>query len=830
MLQPTTSSETRPLQVRRRIDVHGIVQGVGFRPFVYRLAEELGLDGWVRNDAAGVTIEVEGDAGGITRMVARLRAEAPRRARIDNIEEFDCSPGRLEPGFAILESSGGRSATAIGPDSAVCPDCLAELFAPGNRRYRYALTNCTNCGPRYTITRGLPYDRSRTSMADFTQCAACRREYTSPRDRRFHAEPNACPECGPALRLLGPDGLEVAAFDPLAATVGRLQRGEIVAIKGLGGFHLACDAHDAAAVARLRLRKGRDEKPFAVMASAIASLARFADVAATERALLESPERPVVLLRKRAEADQDFPGVAPGLAWLGAMLPYTPLHYLLFHEAAGRPAGTGWLANPQDLVLVMTSANPGGEPLVTRNDEALARLAGIADAFLVHDRDIVTRCDDSVVRMSQHTNGSPSGGSAAAAAAAASVGVHLSAAGPSQGANGSPSGGSAAVARAAASVGVQFLRRARGYTPLAIKLAASGPPVAAMGGWYKNTVCVTRGDEAFVSQHIGDLDNAPTCAALEAAVAHLVAILDVHPEFVAHDLHPDFFSTHHAAVLAERWQVPLIGIQHHHAHVAAVLAEHRVDGPALGVALDGVGIGTDGGAWGGELLRIDGAQCVRLGRLRRLQLPGGDRAAREPWRMAAAALALCGRGDEIVRRFPDEPAAPMVAQMLERGIHAPRTSSMGRWFDAAAGLLGVKRRIGFEGQAAMLLEGLAERHGDVAAEPSLFSFTPDGGLDLAPLAARLCDVDDAGFGAALFHAVVVDAVAGWVEAAAHEQRVTTVACGGGCFLNAIISRGLRNTLSARGITMLEACAVPPNDGGLSLGQAWVASAVARQGS
>jgi hydrogenase maturation protein HypF len=373
------------------------------------------------------------------------------------------------------------------------------------------------------------------------------------------------------------------------------------------------------------------------------------------------------------------------------------------------------------------------------------------------------------------------------------------------------------------------MRRARGYTPLAIKLAASGPPIAAVGGWYKNTVCVTRDDEAFVSQHIGDLDNAPTCAALEETLAHLVAILDVRPEFVAHDLHPDFFSTHHAAELATRWRAPLIGVQHHHAHIAAVLAEHRVDGPVLGIALDGVGIGSDGGAWGGELLRIDGANFDRLGSLRSLQLPGGDRAAREPWRMAAAALALCGRGDDIMRRFADEPAAPMVAQMLAQGVHSPLTSSMGRWFDAAAGLLGVKRRIGFEGQAAMLLEGLAERHGVVTADPSLFAFTPDGALDLTPLVARLCDEEDAEFGAALFHAVVVAALAEWVERTVRAQGITTVACGGGCFLNAILARGMRSLLSAKGITMLEARSVPPNDGGLSLGQAWVAGHVARQG-
>ena len=780
MVHMTTSNSLRSLPVRRRIDVHGVVQGVGFRPFVYRLADELGLDGWVKNGANGVTIEVEGDATGITRMVARLRAEAPRQARIDRIEERECGPRRNTPGFAILDSSGGRSATSIGPDSAVCPECLAELFAPTDRRYRYAFTNCTNCGPRYTITRGMPYDRSRTSMAEFAQCPACSHEYASPRDRRFHAEPNACPECGPRLHLLDVDGRELTADDPIAATVARLHRGEIVAIKGLGGFHLVCDARNAAAVARLRARKAREEKPFAVMVAGVASVQPFAELTTAEHALLVSPERPVVLLRKHADTEHRLAGVAPGLAWLGVMLPYTPLHYLLFHEAAGRRPGTDWIENVQDMLLVMTSANPGGEPLVTRNDEARARLAGIADAYLVHDRDIVIRCDDSVVRTSPG--------------------------------------------------GRQFIRRARGYTPLAIKLDCAGPSIAAVGGWYKNTVCVTRGDEAFVSQHIGDLDNAPTCVALEETLAHLIAILDVRPEFIAHDLHPDFFSTRHAAELAGRWRVPLVGVQHHHAHIAAVLAEHQVGGTALGLALDGFGLASDGSAWGGELLRVDHARCDRLGHLRPLRLPGGDRAAREPWRMAAAALAIAGHGDEIVGRFADEPAAPMVAQLLAKGIHAPQTTSMGRWFDAAAGLLGVKRRIAFEGQAAMLLEGLAERHGDIPPEPSLFTITPDNELDLTPLIARLRDVADVGYGAALFHAVVVAALAKWVSGAARDQNVRTVACGGGCFLNAVLARGLRTSLSGMGIEMLEARAVPPNDGGLALGQAWVAGHVARKGN
>ncbi|HEX9302698.1 MAG TPA: carbamoyltransferase HypF [Casimicrobiaceae bacterium] len=764
-------------RVRRRINVRGIVQGVGFRPFVYRLASELSLDGWVCNDAAGVTIEAQGDEQCVARLARRLRDEAPALARVDAIEISDCAPLPDYAGFAILASGGGHAATAIGPDSAICGDCLAELFDPSDRRYRYAFINCTNCGPRYTITRRLPYDRPMTSMAAFAQCPQCLTEYRAPRDRRFHAEPNACPTCGPRLGLLDARGTPTRDGDPVAGTVARIARGEIVAIKGLGGFHLACDARNVEAVARLRERKAREEKPFAVMVGNVDSVASWAEIAPAERALLEAPERPIVLLRKRPDADTALAGVAPGLAWLGAMLPYTPLQYLVFHEAAGRPAGTAWLAAPQQLALVMTSANPGGEPLVTGNDEARARLAGIADAFLVHDRDIVVRCDDSVVRAAQG-NGKR----------------------------------------------FQFVRRARGYTPRAIRLADNGPCVVALGGHFKNTVCVTRGDEAFVSQHIGDLDNAPTCTMLMETVDHLVSILGVEPEVVAHDLHADFFSTRHAARLAARWNVPARGVQHHHSHIAAVLAEHRRAGPVLGLALDGVGLGTDGAAWGGELLHVDGARCVRVGRLAPLRLPGGDRAAREPWRMAAAALARGNMGAAIASRFADEPAAGAVATMLARGFNAPETSSMGRWFDAAAGLLGVRRRMAFEGQAAMLLEGVAERHGPVAPDCSLYTIDAANELDLTALALRLADERDAGFGAALFHATLVRALADWVTHTTEALDLTTVACGSGCFLNAILSRTLAATLAARNLTVLEARDVPPNDGGLSLGQAWVALA------
>lgn len=759
---------------RRRLVVRGIVQGVGFRPFVHRVANELALAGFVCNDAAGVTIEAQGSEAALDRFAARLRFEAPRLARVDAIEAVTLTAVEGKSGFAIVASRGGRVATAIGPDSSICPDCLAELCDPADRRYRYAFVNCTNCGPRYTITHALPYDRAQTSMAGFALCADCATEYRDPANRRFHAEPNACPRCGPLLLLTDCEG-RTRAGDPVAETLRLLRAGCIVAIKGLGGFHLACDARNVRAVAALRERKAREEKPFAVMAANVASITPLASMTPLEAGLLESPERPIVLLRKRDVVDAALEGVAPSLAWLGAMLPYTPLHYLLFHEAAGAPSGLDWLDRPHDLVLVMTSANPGGEPLVTGNDEALRRLRGIADALLFHDRDIVIRADDSVVRLD---------------------------------ANGER----------------QFLRRGRGYTPRAIRLAQRGPPVLALGGWFKNTVCATRGDEAFVSQHIGDLDNAPTCVTLEAAVEHLLSILEVRPEAVAHDLHPDFFSTRLALELAKRLGVPPIGVQHHQAHAAAVIAEHRLTGPVLGLALDGVGLGSDGSAWGGELLMVDGSQCERLGHLHPLQLPGGDRAAREPWRMAASTLALIGRGEEIRVRFNDEPGAATVGRLLERGVHSSQTTSLGRWFDAAAGLLGVRRRMTFEGQAAMLLEGLAEAHGPVAADPALFALGNDHVLDLRPLAARLADEADAAFGAALFHATLIDALAEWAAIAARDNRVQRVACGGGCFLNAILSRGLAAALSRRGLAMLEARLVPPSDGGLALGQAWVAMA------
>ena len=760
---------------RRAIRVRGAVQGVGFRPFVFCLARDMGLAGWVRNDADGVSIEVEGPALSLASFERLLRTKAPPLARVEHLQATSRAPLQREPGFRILASRQGKVTTSIPPDTATCDPCLAELFDRADRRHRYAFINCTQCGPRYTLTRKLPYDRSQTSMAAFAQCALCLSEYIDPATRRFHAEPNACPACGPALALVDARGRPVAG-DPVAATVALLRAGRIVAVKGLGGFHLACDARNADAVARLRQRKQREEKPFAVMAAGLASAALWVRAGPAEQTLLQSRERPIVLLPMQPGCAGRLVGVAPGLHVLGMMLPSTPIQFLLFHEAAGRPAGTGWLDDAHDLLLVMTSANPGGEPLVTGNGEAATRLEGIADALLRHDRDIVARCDDSVLRL---------------------------------GSGGAP----------------QFIRRARGYTPMPVKLPRPGPSVLAAGAWLKNTICITRGDEAFLSPHIGDLDNAATCRALVDMAAHLCAVLDVQPQAVAHDLHPDFFSTRFALEFAADRSLPAVPVQHHHAHVAAVAAEHGVDGPLLGLALDGFGLGEDNAAWGGELLVVDGASFTRLGHLSALAMPGGDVAAREPWRMAAAALHGIGRGAQIEARFRGRAAAAAVAQMLARGLRCPPTTSMGRWFDAAAALLHVRETSAYEGQAPMLLEALAASGEACASERELGELVrllPDGTLDPSPLIARLADADDARNGAMLFHHAVADGLARWVAAAAKTTGIRTVALAGGCFLNAVLTALLAARLGNLAIRVLEARQAPPNDGGIALGQAWVA--------
>jgi hydrogenase maturation protein HypF len=749
---------------RRRVQVLGLVQGVGFRPFVYRLAQDFGLSGWVRNCSAGVELEVQGSCDKVESMLRKIRVESPPLARISGVtvENAAIEPGQ---GFSILQSRSGAAATRIAPDTAVCADCLAELFTAGDRRYRYPFINCTNCGPRYTIAVRLPYDRANTSMAKFTQCPPCLAEYRCPDERRFHAEPNACPACGPQLKLLDAGGKPAATEDVVASAFARLQAGQILAVKGLGGFHLMCDARNADAVARLRSRKAREEKPFAVMALNVASLDDLVKFGAAEVKLLESPVRPIVLI----EQARDLPGIADGMPNLGVMLPYTPLHYLLFHQAAGCPAGAQWLSSPLPCVLVCTSANPGGEPLVHRNEEAMLRLKGIADGFLLHDREILVRADDSVLR---------------------------------------PVGNDSC-----------FIRRGRGFTPSPIELPFAGAAVLAVGGFFKSTICATRAKEAFLSQHIGELDNAATCEALEQTVEHFSRVLEFEPELVVHDLHPDFFSSRFAAQFAAERGIPVLGAQHHHAHIAAVVAEHGIEEPVLGLALDGMGLGTDGTLWGGELLRVHGADMQRLASLRPLALPGGDRAAREPWRMAAAALSALGRGAEIPHRFA-EPAAKTVAAMLARGVNAPPTSSCGRLFDAAAGLLGVKSRTSFEGQAAMLLEGWASRYGPARPHEGDYVFEGEA-LSFLPLLDRLADSRDPGHGAALFHATLAAGLAAWVTRAAGRQGLKRVALGGGCFLNAILSSELSCLLQVAGLEVCQPMQVPPNDGGLALGQAWI---------
>jgi hydrogenase maturation protein HypF len=773
---------------RRRVRVRGQVQGVGFRPYVYGLAVELGLTGWVLNDAAGVDLEIQGDLRAIAAFLHRLPSEAPALARVDAVETVEVEPvfSEAADAFRIAPSRAGAVRTGITPDAAVCPACLQELFDPADRRYRYPFINCTHCGPRYTLTRALPYDRPNTSMAAFTQCGPCQHEYDDPADRRFHAQPNACPDCGPRVSLLNPDGSLIQAPDPIGETLRRLRAGAILAVKGLGGFHLLCDARNASSVARLRVRKHREEKPLAVMAANLNALDGLVEIGAAEEQLLRSRDRPIVLLRKSPGCDETLPGVAPGLAWLGAMLAYTPLHYLLFHEAAGRPHGTAWLEakDADPWLLVCTSANPGGEPLVTDNDEAVARLAGIADALLVHDREILVRCDDSVIRVGAG--------------------------------------------------GASFLRRARGYTPNPVRLPHGGPSVLALGAWLKNTLCVTREDQAFLSQHIGDLDNAATCRSLDETARHLLDILEIRPDRIVCDQHPDFYSSQFAAVMAEELDVPLVRVQHHHAHLAAVQAEHGLDHPVLGIAMDGVGLGSDGAPWGGELLRLQGAGFERLGHIAPLALPGGDRAAREPWRMAAAALHALGRGGEVPARFPEQRLAPRLVELLEHGINSPLTTSLGRHFDAAAGLLAIKPVQRFEGQAAMLLEGLAEWHGVADPLPSGWRIGPDHTLNLLPLLAWLADFalecngahaadrPRQALAAAVFHATLATALADWIQPVAEATGIRHLVFSGGCVLNQVLMSDLERRLGGAGFEVHLPRLAPANDGGISLGQAWIA--------
>ncbi|MGJ4946562.1 carbamoyltransferase HypF [Bradyrhizobium sp. HKCCYLS1011] len=730
-------------RTRLRLHVRGAVQGVGFRPYVYGLATRYRLGGFVANDPQGVLIEVEGDHA--ADFVDALPRQMPPLARIDDIAVEHVAPA-ASAAFQIRESGRGRVATRITPDAATCPQCLAELFDPDSRFYLYPFVTCTDCGPRFTIAERLPYDRATTAMKAFALCEACSADYADPAGRRFHAEAISCPRCGPRLSH---DLEEIAAA---------LEDGRIVAIKGLGGYQLLCDARNEAAVRCLRARKQRDQKPFAVMVADAAAVAGIADVDATERALLETVARPIVLLRSRPGL---APSIAPGLVRIGVMLPVAPLHHLIFHALNARSRSS----DAAHWALVCTSANISGEPLLIDNAEAGRRLAGIADLVVTHDRDIVTRADDSVVSV---VAGQP-----------------------------------------------HFIRRARGYVPEPIRLARKVPSVLAVGGHLKSTVTLTRGDEAFVSQHIGDLDTVAAIRFFEETIAHLTHVLDVEPVAVAHDLHPDMASTRFADASGR----PTIAVQHHHAHAASVMAEHGHTGPAIALVLDGYGYGSDGGNWGGELLLCGGASFRRIGHLAALKMPGGDRAAREPWRMAAALLHGLDRSDEIPRRFSAHAQAQYLPSLLERS-DTPVTTSAGRLFDAAAGLLGICPLQSYEGEAAMKLEALVR-------ETSICDRgweVTDGVLSLRPLFERLladatAPVDAAG----LFHGTFAAACVDWVVRAARPLNMSDIVLSGGCFLNAHLTGQIERGCRAAGLNPLRPRRLPPNDGGLSLGQAWIAA-------
>jgi hydrogenase maturation protein HypF len=762
---------------RRVIAVHGIVQGVGFRPFVYGLASRLRLHGFVKNQTGGVLIEVQGDASSLDAFLAELATRPPPLARIDRLSWERQAP-RAERQFRIEPSrEGAAEAVFVGPDVATCEECLAEVFDPGDRRYHYPFLNCTNCGPRLTIMTGAPYDRERTTMAPFPMCAACRAEYEDPADRRFHAQPTACPDCGPRLQALEASGRPIATSDPLGRFAAALLAGQIGALKGLGGYHLVCDARDGAAVAELRRRKHRDEKPFAVMVRDLEAAGLLCELLRGERALLQSPRRPIVLLRKRPSLEV-AESTAPGNPCLGVMLPYTPLHHLLLRAVGGAP-------------LVMTSGNRSDEPIAYEDDDALRRLAGIADLFLTHDRPIHVRCDDSVTRLVD--------------------GRELP------------------------------VRRSRGYAPEPVPLPLECPaPILAVGGQLKGTFALGRGRHGFLSHHLGDLDHYDAYRAFVKDIALYQRLFAVAPEVIAHDLHPDYASTRYALDRARArpgGQSPsrLVAVQHHHAHLSSCMAENALAGPVIGVTFDGTGFGTDGTVWGGEFLIGDYRHFRRAAHLRCVGMPGGEQAVREPWRMAVAHLRDAGEGTSSLKGRLTALALRTVETMLEKGFNTPRTSSAGRLFDAVAALAGVRERAAYEGQAAVELEWLAAGVAPDEGYPFEVAATPAGNpagatfvVDTRPLiravAADAARRTEAARIARRFHAAVVEIIAAVCGRLRATTGCTTVVLSGGVFLNALLSSEVSARLAGAGFRVYRHRLVPPNDGGLSLGQLAVAAA------
>ena len=746
---------------RGRIHVEGIVQGVGFRPFVHSLANRLGLAGFVANDPAGVTIEVEGGGAEIAEFISTIHNGAPPLAVVEHVA-YEDAPSRGERTFEIVHSrDAGDRRALISPDIATCADCLCEIFDPADRRFRYAFTNCTNCGPRFTIVRGVPYDRPLTTIAAFAMCADCAREYHDPSNRRFHAQPNSCPKCGPRLRLIDRDRAELPG-DPIETTAGLLRAGHIVAVKGLGGYHLAAAAENETAVAALRSRKHREDKPFALMAPDLECVRRLVELDDVEERLLCGPRRPIILLTRRADA-RIAASVAGVNRHLGLMLPYTPIHHLLCRNF-GAP-------------LVMTSGNASDEPIAYEDEDALRRLAPIADFFLTHDRPIHVRADDSVVRVFDRRP------------------LHV--------------------------------RRSRGYAPEPLRLAMSFPrPILGCGGELKNTFCLGRGNHAFMSHHIGDLENYETLRAFIDGIAHFRRLFGIEPEVVACDLHPEYLSTKYAHELEG---VEIVPVQHHHAHIASCLADNGRPGPAIGVAFDGLGYGTDGTLWGGEFLLADLADFERVGAFTAVPMPGGAAAIKQPWRMAAAYLDVAC-GDEVaadlavIRRNRRHWSA--IVRMARTRLNSPETSSVGRLFDAVAAILGIRDTVNYEGQAAIELERQASPS-ERGAYPVKLERGP---LLLAPgadiIRAVIDDLRagrDVGTIAARFHNTIAQVVADVCEAIRDVRGLSLVALSGGVFQNELLLSRAVQELRRRGFEVLIHSRVPPNDGGLSLGQIAAAS-------
>jgi len=757
---------SRATLARKSIDVTGIVQGVGFRPFVYRLAQECNLTGFITNTPSGVTIEVQGAPGVLDRFLERLPAELPPLAKVTSLVPRDAET-QPETAFRILSSRLDAPPKAlISPDVAICEDCFREMMNPRDRRFRYPFINCTNCGPRFTIIRDIPYDRARTSMASFQMCAACQAEYDDPANRRFHAQPNACWDCGPQLQLLSADGAPLDVTEPLREAARLLEQDRIVAVKGLGGFHLACNARSETAVNLLRGRKRRVEKPFAVMLGRVEDVDRFCEVDDAARKLLLSVERPIVLLPRKP--DSGLPeSIAPRNRFLGVFLPYTPMHHLLF-------------ASGKFDALIMTSANLSEEPIAIDNEEAVRRLHGIADAFLVHNRDILRRCDDSVVRL--------------------------------------------------AAGRTQMLRRSRGFVPGPVPLEREADPILAVGGELKNTICIVRGGEAFLSQHVGDLENLESYNFFGEAVQHLQRILEVSPKVIAYDLHPDYFSTKWA--LAQE-NMQLVGVQHHHAHIASCMAENHLDGKVIGIALDGTGYGTDGAVWGGEVLLADYHDFERAAHFEYIPLPGGAAAIHEPWRVALSYLVKHYVKDLNSLDLPflrgiDERRREVIQQMIDRQIHSPRTSSCGRLFDAVAALTGIRSTVNYEAQAAIELEMAAHDSTDQGCYP--FDLIPEdthwqiGTLSLFQWLLRdLRRQEPVADISRRFHSGLAAIFVELAEKIREQSKLNRVCLSGGCFHNVLLFQLMLDGLRSQSFEVYFHSEVPAGDGGISLGQALVAA-------